>query len=632
MKLTSIDMLAQRREALVQRAAALAHEVRVCAGTACVAAGAGKLSDAIQREAAAKGLVLAVDGDAPDAEATVRLVNTGCQGLCQAGPLVRVLPQDAFYCGVRPKQAARLVSEALQNNAVIADWCAVSPQGQRYATRAEVPFYRHQQAIALEGCGAVAPESLDDYIAHGGFAALVRALEMPPEDIVQTVEDAGLRGRGGGGFSTGRKWRIAASASASERYVICNGDEGDPGAFMDCAIMEGDPFRIIEGMAIAARAIGAQQGFIYVRHEYPKAVARLDKTIVACRKAGLLGAGILGAGFDFDVEIARGGGAFVCGESTALMRSIEGQVGEPRANYIRSVQEGLYGQPTVLNNVETFACVPAIIERGAAWFAATGTPGSSGTKAFCLVGKVAHTGLIEVPMGTTLRQVIFDIGGGVLDGRPFKAVQTGGPSGGCLGEAQLDLPVDFDALTAAGSMMGSGGMIVMDDRTCMVDVAHYYLSFLQSESCGRCVPCREGVAQLCHLLDTMRRGTAKPGDLDRAIRLAQDIAQASLCSLGKSAPNPFLSAVTHFRAEFEAHINDRTCSAGVCRDLTVFAIDAQACTGCGLCAPACPADAIAGAPKQVHAIDAQKCTGCGACRTVCRDDAVRALPRNLPCN
>jgi NADH:ubiquinone oxidoreductase subunit F (NADH-binding)/ferredoxin len=459
-------------------------------------------------------------------------------------------------------------------------------------------------------------------VAAGGFTSLIKALAMEPGDVIAEVERSGLRGRGGGGFPTGRKWRSCVDAGGDERFVICNGDEGDPGAFMDCCIMEGDAFRVLEGMLICAHAIGSSRGFIYVRNEYPRAVERLGLAIDACREAGLLGEKILGSDLCFDVRISRGGGAFVCGESTALMRSIEGNVGEPRAKYIRSVKRGLYDKPTVLNNVETFACVPAIVREGGEWFAGKGTAKSPGTKAFCLVGKVVNTGLIEVPMGTTLRDVVFGMGGGIIDDRPFKAVQTGGPSGGCLPESELDLPADFDELTAAGSMMGSGGMIVMDDRTCMVDVAKYFLGFLLEESCGKCVPCREGVFQLYRLLHKICEGQGVPADLDKIERLAEDVQVGSLCGLGKSAPNPVLSTLRNFRDEYRSHIEDKRCPAGVCRKITTFVIDADQCTGCLLCKKACPPGAISGEKKKPHLIDEELCTQCGACRLVCKDDAV----------
>jgi NADH-quinone oxidoreductase subunit F len=616
------------RKRLVEADGRIERKVLVCGGTGCVASGALDVRTALADEAKRAGLRVEVQL-APCGEgkrAPTLLAVTGCQGLCQAGPLVRIEPDGTLYTRVKPAAAPEIVA-ALAKGEVVEKLLLAKPgkRGERFKGRGEIPFYAGQKFIALEGCGHVDPESLDAYVAVGGFAALAKALEMAPSAVIDEIERSGLRGRGGGGFPTGRKWRTCREAHGDTRYVICNGDEGDPGAFMDCCIMEGDPFRVLEGMMIAAHAVGAKRGFIYVRNEYPRAVKRLGAAIEACREAGLLGGKILGSDLGFDVRLSRGGGAFVCGESSALMRSIEGNVGEPRAKYVRSVQRGLYDKPTVLNNVETFACVPAIIRDGGAAFRKLGTPKSPGTKAFCLVGKVRNTGLIEVPMGTPLRDVVFGMGGGIIDDRPFKAVQTGGPSGGCLPEAELDLPVDFDALTAAGSMMGSGGMIVMDDRTCMVDVARYFLEFLLEESCGKCVPCREGLFQLHALVSGIAKGEGEDGDLDRIVRLAEDVRISALCGLGKSAPNPVLSTIKNFRAEYEAHIRARKCPAGVCRAITAFAIDASRCTGCMACVKSCPPAAISGEKKKPHVIDKGKCTACGACRVVCKYDAVRVV-------
>ncbi|MCK9458880.1 MAG: 4Fe-4S binding protein [Proteobacteria bacterium] len=624
---TPRDLEALRRK-LVEADGRIARRLLVCGGTGCVASGALELRAALAAEAERAGLRVETQL-APCLEgsgAPTLLAVTGCQGLCEAGPLVRIEPDGVLYTRVQPAAAAEIVA-ALAKGEVVERLLLPAPgkKGGRLKGRAQIPFFRGQKFVALEGCGHVDPESLDSYVAAGGFRALAKALEMPPSAVIGEVELSGLRGRGGGGFATGRKWRSCVAAEGDERFVVCNGDEGDPGAFMDCAVMEGDPFRVLEGMIICAHAVGAKRGFIYVRNEYPRAVKRLGAAIGLLREAGLLGERILGSDLRFDVAISRGGGAFVCGESSALMRSIEGNVGEPRAKYVRSVQRGLYEKPTVLNNVETFACVPAIVRDGGAAFKQVGTAGSPGTKAFCLVGKVQNTGLIEVPMGTKLRDVVFGIGGGIIDDRPFKAVQTGGPSGGCIPEAKLDLPVDFDALASAGSMMGSGGMIVMDDRTCMVDVARYFLEFLLEESCGKCVPCREGIFQLHALVSKIGRGEGEEGDLDRIVRLAEDVRVSSLCGLGKSAPNPVLSTIASFREEYEIHIRDKRCPAGVCRAITTFAIDASACTGCMACVKPCPTDAISGEKKRPHVIDERKCTRCGACRVVCRYDAVRVV-------
>jgi len=627
MRIDTPNTLETIRTRLKKLDAGVKRRVLVCSGPGCAASGGFKVHEALVKEMRDKGLEAEVElAPCLERKDPLLVAITGCQGLCQSGPLVHILPDDILYTGVKPAHAADIVEKTLKGGEVIEKLLVKDPKsGERGKGRADIPFYKGQKYIALEGCGRILAESLDAYLAVGGFSALAEALTRTPDAVITEVEKSGLRGRGGGGYGTGRKWRSCVKAPGDERFVICNGDEGDPGAFMDCCIMEGDPYRVLEGMIICAHAVGARQGYIYVRNEYPRAVKRLTLAIEACRAAGLLGERILGSGLTFDIRISRGGGAFVCGESTALMRSIEGNVGEPRAKYIHSVERGLYNKPTVLNNVETFACVPSIITRGAAWFTGIGTPKSPGTKAFCLVGKIRNTGLIEVPMGTPLREVIFGIGGGMLDDRPFKAVQTGGPSGGCLPDSQLDLPVDFDALTRAGSMMGSGGMIIMDDRTCMVDVARYFLAFLLEESCGKCVPCREGLRQLHAMIENICQGKGKAGDLERIERLARNIKVGSLCGLGKSAPNPVLSTIKNFREEYEAHIRDKRCPAGVCRAITTFRIDAEACTGCMLCVKACPPGAVTGERKQPHVIDEAICTRCGACRMVCKYDAVKTV-------
>ncbi len=625
MRIASSKDLEQQRKRLVQASEQMERQVLVCCGTGCIASGAMAVYDALKAAATAAGFNVKIElARCLEKSNHTLITRTGCQGLCQDGPLVQILPDDVFYTRVTPKTAEKIVTETLQKGEIVQSllYRDGGKTADRPTSREALTFYNKQQRIALRGCGHVTPDSIASYIAHGGFGALAKALTMTPEAVIAEVEISGLRGRGGGGFPTGRKWRTCRENTEDECFLVCNGDEGDPGAFMDCSIMEGDPFRVLEGMIICAHAIGARQGVIYVRNEYPRAVKRLEQAIRACREAGLLGDAILGSALSFDIRVARGGGAFVCGESSALMRSIEGRVGEPRAKYIRSVKKGLHDKPTVLNNVETFACVPAIIENGGEWLRRIGTDGSPGTKAFCLVGKIRHTGLIEVPMGMSLREVIFDIGGGIIDNRPFKAVQTGGPSGGCIPEAKLDIPVDFDELTRAGSMMGSGGMIVMDDRTCMVDVARYFIHFLLEESCGKCVPCREGLRQLFTLLDRITMGHGEAGDIEKIERLARDIQLSSLCGLGKSAPNPVLSTINEFRDEYEKHITDKTCPAGVCRELTVFSIDPERCTGCMLCVKPCPTAAITGEKKKAHTINEALCIKCGACRLVCKDDAV----------
>ncbi len=487
----------------------------------------------------------------------------------------------------------------------------------------EVPFYNKQKRIILGYNGQIDPTSVDDYLAVGGYSALAKALSaMAPDAVIHEVLHAGLRGRGGGGYPTGTKWEHCRAAAGSPKYVIGNGDEGDPGAYMDRSIMEGNPFSIIEGMTIGAYAIGAETGFLYVRNEYPLAVKHLTMAITTAREAGLLGENILGSGFNFEIKINRGGGAFVCGESSALFASIEGRSGEPRDKYIHAVEKGLWDKPTALNNVETWANVPLIINRGAEWYRSIGTEGSKGTKIFSLVGKINNTGLVEVPMGMTLREIIYDIGGGIPRERTFKAVQTGGPSGGCIPESMLDLPVDFDALAKAGSMMGSGGMIVMDDRSCMVDVARYFLNFLQEESCGKCVPCREGLLRMGEIFADICEGRGREGDIELLLSMCDAIIDGALCALGSTAPNPVLSTIRYFRDEYEAHIKDKKCPAGVCKALIQYRVIPEQCKKCGACKKVCPADAITGELKELHSINTLKCIKCGACFEACKFDAV----------
>ncbi|MBW2525609.1 MAG: 4Fe-4S binding protein [Deltaproteobacteria bacterium] len=596
------------------------REILVCCGTGCLANGAAEVARAFERMIADEQLDVAL---------SLFTKQTGCHGFCERGPLVIVQPEGILYTKVKPKSARTIIERTIKRGEIVESLLYRIP-GSKEAIRryADVPFYRHQTRIAMRNIGRVDPCDIDDALAHGAYAGLAKALsEMTPDEVLDEVDRAGLRGRGGAGFATARKWRSCRGSEAAKRYVLCNGDEGDPGAFKDRSIMEGDPHSVLEGMAIGAYAVGADEGFIYVRHEYPLAVDNLSQAIDQARDRGLLGADILGSGFAFDVTISRGGGAFVCGESSALMRSIEGRVGEPRQKYVHATERGLYDAPTVLNNVETWADVGAIIAGGAASFAAHGTERSKGTKAFSLVGKVKNTGLIELPMGTTLRQIIFDIGGGILGDRPFKAVQTGGPSGGCVPEQLLDLPVDYEKLTEAGSMMGSGGMIVMDDRTCMVDVARYFLAFLTEESCGKCLFCREGLQQLLSLYDDLLEGRGEPSHLARIEVLARAMQLGSLCELGKSAPNPVLSTLRYFHDEYEAHIAEQRCPAGACRELTAFAIVDETCDGCHACVKVCPADAITGERKGRHQVVHDKCISCGACFDICPIDAVRHFPK-----
>lgn len=555
---------------------------------------------------------------------------TGCQGLCEKGPLVRIEPDDIFYTGIKISDVAEIVEKTLLNRQVVERLLYREPLlDKKVLSPKDTGFYRKQVKLALRNVGVIDPASMDDYVERDGYQALRKVLfRMSPEEVISEMEKSGLRGRGGAGFPTGRKWRQCARMKDSHRYVICNGDEGDPGAFMDRCIMEGDPHSIIEGMVIGAYAVGSHEGFMYIRDEYFLAIRNMSQAIEQARERGFLGKNILGSNFDFDVQIVRGGGAFVCGESTALMASIEGKVGEPRAKYIRSVERGLWGKPTVLNNVETWANVPVIINKGAEWFGSIGTEGSKGTKVFSLVGKVKNTGLIEVPMGMTLREIIFDIGEGIAGGRKFKAVQTGGSSGGCIPESLIDLPVDFDSLDRVGSMMGSGGMIVMDDRTCMVDVARYYLTFLAEESCGKCVPCREGIRRMLEILNDICEGRGKPDDLETLSELGETVKEASLCGLGKSAPNPVLTTLRYFKDEYLAHVNDKRCPAGVCRNLTVYYIDKALCKGCGLCKKNCPSGAIDGRPRETYTVDTSKCIKCGNCMDVCGFGAVKTGGRD----
>jgi len=602
--------------------------VSVCLGTGCAANGAGELHEALLGALDELGMADRVE---------VR--STGCHGFCELGPVVVTRPQGIFYKGAQPGNARDVLRSAAGEIEPVEE-LLYEADGQRIAHERDVPFYKRQMRIALRFNGLIDPFSIEDYILEGGYLALAKALDgLTPEEVIDEVSRSGLRGRGGGGFATGRKWASCRQAHGEPRYVICNGDEGDPGAFMDRSIMEANPHAVLEGMLIGSYAIGASEGYIYVRAEYPLAVRTLTAAIEQARQYGVLGQNILGSGHSFDVKIARGGGAFVCGESTALMASVEGHVGEPRAKHIHTVESGLYERPTTLNNVETWSNVPVIIERGAEWFSQIGTEKSKGTKVFSLVGKVKNTGLVEVPMGITLREIIYDIGGGPPDGKEFKAVQTGGPSGGCIPAQHLDMPVDFDALTKVGSMMGSGGMIVMDEDSCMVDVARYFLDFLRQESCGKCTPCREGNRRMFEILDDICNGRATEDDLALLEEIADLVKNTSLCALGKSAPNPVLSTIRYFRDEYEAHIKDRRCPAGVCKALVTFSIDPEQCICCGRCARDCPVECISGRPGkapakateqdrqkgkvgQPFAIDPAACIKCGNCLDVCPAGAV----------
>ncbi len=622
MRIESAAAYDELRRRAREEAAAHRQEVLVCCGTGCLANGSMRVAEAFTNELQARGL---------NAEVGTFTKRTGCHGFCQRGPLVVIQPAGVLYTQVKPKDVPEICEKTVAGGTAIPRLLYKNPADKKRVEHyAEVPFYANQTRVAMRNIGKIDPTDISDAVAHDAWAGLVKAmLEMTPEQVIGEIERSGLRGRGGAGFVTARKWRACRDAEGERKFVVCNGDEGDPGAFKDRSIMEGDPHSVLEGIVIGAWAIGAHEGYIYVRDEYPLAVVNLTVAIAQARARGFLGKNILGTGFDFDITISRGGGAFVCGESSALMRSLEGKVGEPRQKYVHATDKGLFDRPTVLNNVETWADVGAILLHGADWFAGMGTEKSKGTKAFSLVGKVKNTGLIELPMGMTLRDIVYGIGGGIIDDRPFKAVQTGGPSGGCVPEALLDLPVDYERLTEAGSMMGSGGMIVMDDRTCMVDVARYFLSFLIEESCGKCVPCREGLKQMLVIYDDLVAGRGKAGDIERIETLAAGMQLGSLCELGKSAPNPVLSTLRYFRSEYEAHIFAGACPAGMCRDLTAYEIVPELCNGCHLCFKACPADAITGETKKVHTIHQERCISCGACYDVCPTaGAVRFFPKN----
>ena len=549
---------------------------------------------------------------------------TGCHGFCQVAPILVIYPDGIFYQQVKAKDADDIITETILANRVVDRLLYVDPTtGEKIVYEKDVPFFVKQKRLLLGNNRFVDPTKIEDYIAVGGYKALGKALfEMGPEEVIEEIKRAGLRGRGGAGFPTGVKWESCRRAKGDIKYVVCNADEGDPGAYMDRSLLEGNPHSIIEGMIIGAYAIGAQSGYVYVRYEYPLAIENCRIALNQAREYGLLGKNILGSGFDFDIKLAIGAGAFVCGESTALIASIEGKMGEPRAKYIHTVERGLWNRPTNLNNVKTWANVPLIINNGADWYSKIGTAKSKGTGIFSLVGKINNTGLVEVPMGTPLRQIIYDIGGGIPEGKKFKAVETGGPSGGCMPEKLLDLPVDFERLTEAGSMMGSGGMIVMDENTCMVDVARYFLNFLVDESCGKCVPCREGIKRMLEILVDITEGRGKEEDLELLEELAEIVKDFSLCSLGKTAPNPVLSTLRYFRDEYEAHVRDKKCPAGICKNLIEYYILENVCTGCGACLKVCPQQAIQGELKKPHIISSENCIKCGICKDVCPVKAI----------
>jgi NADH:ubiquinone oxidoreductase subunit F (NADH-binding)/(2Fe-2S) ferredoxin/NAD-dependent dihydropyrimidine dehydrogenase PreA subunit len=585
----------------------------VCAGTGCVSCGSFKIKAALEAEIKKQGL-----------QDEVQVVATGCNGFCERGPIVLVQPDGIFYQLLALEDVPLLVEEHLLKGRPVQKLMYVPPaEKQPVPKMKDIEFFKHQRLIVLRNRGRIDPEKIEEYIAFDGYEAMAKALSgMKPQEIIDEILFSGLRGRGGAGFPTGKKWAACAKEKATPKYLICNGDEGDPGAFMDRSVLEADPHAVLEGMIIGAKAIGASKGFIYVRHEYPLALKRMEIAIAQARESGLLGEDILGTGFDFDLEIVQGAGAFVSGEESALIASVEGRIAMPRQRPPYPAQKGLWGKPTVINNVETWATVPNIIRRGADWFQALGTETSKGTKIFALVGKIANTGLVEVPMGITLREIVYGIGGGIPDKRDFKAIQIGGPSGGCLPAKMLDLPVDYESLTAAGAMMGSGGMIVMDDKTCMVDIAKYFLNFLQDESCGKCVSCREGTQRMYEIVKGITEGKGKESDLALLEELAQITKDASMCGLGQTAGNPVLTTLRYFRHEYEAHILDKRCPAGVCKALIRYVVLAEKCTGCQSCKKACPNDCIKGTLKDVHLIDQTKCIKCGACKEACKFEAI----------
>ena len=609
----SASDLGRWREAILSKQKQDHVVVSVCGGTGCHAYGCKKVRDEFAK-------IIKKNGHTQK----IKLRYTGCRGFCEKGPIVTVQPRGIFYQRVQEKDVPAILSETVENGKIIDRLLYKdSTTDQKLSSEKDIPFYKAQSRLVLGNNGLIDPTKIEDYIGIGGYQSLSKALlEMKPGQIIDEIKASHLRGRGGAGFPTGKKWEDCRKTPGKIKYVVCNCDEGDPGAYMDRSVLEGNPHSVLEGMIIGAYAIGAGNGYIYVRHEYPLACNNAQIAITQARKAGLLGKNILGSGFDFDVEIAKGGGAFVCGESSALIASIEGKVGEPRSKQVHTITRGLWGKPTNLNNVETWANVPLIIEKGSQWFSSIGTEKSKGTKIFSLVGKVKNTGLVEVPMGITLKEIIFDIGGGQQNGKRIKAVQTGGPSGGCIPASLFNLPVDFDSLTQAGSMMGSGGMIVMDEGTCMVDVAKYFVHFLQEESCGKCLPCREGLKRMGEILDRITEGKGNEEDLSLLEELAEVVADTSLCGLGKTAPNPVLSALRYFRPEFEAHIRQKKCPAAVCTPLIQYSISKTDCTGCGACARICPTQAIKGDKKQSHLILADICSKCGSCMDVCKADAV----------
>jgi NADH-quinone oxidoreductase subunit F len=598
-------------------------KILICAGTGCVAGGALNIYDEFIRIMKEKGINCQVSLEKEPHDEAVGIKKSGCHGFCEMGPLVRIEPWGYLYIRVKPEDCEEIVDKTIVNSQCV-ERLAYTKDGEIYRKQEEIPFYKKQTRLALEHCGHIDATSIEEYLAVGGYSAFEKALfDMTSDEIVKQIEESALRGRGGGGFSTGRKWSQVKRQQEPIKYIVCNGDEGDPGAFMDRSVMEGDPHRVLEGMMIAAVACGAQEGYIYVRAEYPLAVSRLNNAINEAKNLGILGENILGTDFSFDIKINKGAGAFVCGEGSALTASIEGKRGMPRVKPPRTVEQGLFGKPTVLNNVETFANVPSIILKGAEWYKSIGPEKSPGTKAFALTGNIENTGLIEVPMGTTLREIIFDIGGGMRGGAGFKAVQIGGPSGGCLTKEHLDLPLDFDSLKKAGAMIGSGGLVVMDDNTCMVEVARFFMNFTQNESCGKCVPCREGTKRMLEILERIVAGQGELEDIDMLLELADTISSTALCGLGKTAAFPVVSTIKNFRHEYETHIVDKKCPSKTCSKLKTIFIEEELCKGCSKCSRTCPVGAISGKIKEPYKISQDKCIKCGACIESCAFKAIK---------